>query len=93
MKLLHFFFIVKTACLETPKYCVNCKHFKSQFLFNTEFGKCKLFPIIKKDENFLVTGKVKKEGPDYQYCSVVRVYEDKCGEEGKLYKNKNGARN
>jgi hypothetical protein len=92
MKLLHVFFIVKCACLETPKYCVNCKHFKSQFFFPTEFGKCKLFPIIKKDENFLVTGKV-KEVTDYKYCSVVRVYEDKCGEEGKLYENKNGASN
>ena len=35
--------------------------------------------FIHKDDNFLVTGKV-KEAADYQYCSVVREYT--CGEEG-----------
>jgi len=86
MKLLHVFFIIQCTSLHTPKYCVNCKYFKSQ-LFQTEFGKCVLFPKIKKDEKFLVTGKVKKEVVDYQYCSVVREYE--CGKEGKLYIDKN----
>ena len=84
--LIRMYLMVQCACLQ-PNYCVNCKHFRSQFPFPKEFGKCNLFPIIVKDENYVVTG-IKKQKTDYNYCSVVRHY-DKCGEEGKLYEEKN----
>ena len=73
----------------TPNFCVNCKFFKSDFLlyFNKEYGKCTQFPKIIDDEepNFLVTGVKRKQKIEYQYCSIVRGNENKCGEEGKLY--------
>ncbi len=80
-----FLYFIGSSCLE-PKYCVNCKHFKTSF--PKEFGKCTMFPKIQKDENFLVTGNKKTKEVDYEFCSVVRMYEDRCGYEGKLYKNR-----
>ena len=82
MTLLYLYLIVTS--MQEPKYCIHCKHFKPSF-FGREFGKCAMLPIIKKDENFLVTG-VKTQKKDYRYCSTAREYE--CGEEGKLYEEK-----
>lgn len=70
----------------TPIFCVNCKFFKSEFNDKfTKFGKCTQFPIITYATEYLVTG---IKDTQYQYCSIVRQYDDLCGEEGKLYEGK-----
>ena len=79
--------------LKPLNFCVNCKFFKSDipFYFNKEFGKCTQFPKIidEEDSNFFVTGIIKKKQKiEYQYCSIVRGNENKCGQEGKLYEEK-----
>ena len=90
LTLIHIYFMSQCTCLKqtSSKLCVNCKFFKSEFFSSKEFGKCKMFPIIKEDETFLVTGVVKKQIIEYQYCSIVRKYKEECGEEGKLYQEK-----
>ena len=93
LTLIHVCFMVPSTCLKqsTTKLCVGCKFFKTDFpfSFNKEFGKCTQFPkIIDEDSNFLVTGIKKKQKIEYQYCSIVRKYENKCGQEGKLYEEK-----
>ena len=76
----------------TPNFCVNCKFFKPDipFFFNKEFGKCKQYPKIidEVDSNFFVTGIKRKQKIEYQYCSIVRGNENKCGQEGKFYEEK-----
>lgn len=67
-----------------PKLCINCKHFISDN-DNGKYGKCSLFPKHEGKINFLVNG-INEE--DYYYCSTVREYNAKCGEEGKYYKKK-----
>lgn len=70
-----------------PKLCINCKHFRQDFLSGSQFGKCALFPIIKYYDYSLVNGK----DPDiigYEYCSIMRNYDSYCGKEGKLYEEK-----
>ena len=69
----------------TSKFCINCKFFTNNIITRNEFGKCSLFPIVEKNDEFLVTGNKKV---DYTYCSIARKYDDMCGKEGKKYKNK-----
>ena len=69
------------------KFCVNCRHFKGNFLSGNKFGKCKLFPIIDKDNqvDYLVSGTPYSR---YYYCSTAREYDNMCGLEGKYYDKK-----
>jgi len=72
-----------------PKLCVDCKFFiKDNFFTRNEFGKCALFSKVKKNDNYLVDGSKKYEKTEYSYCSIVRKYEDSCGEEGRLYEKR-----
>jgi hypothetical protein len=76
---------------ENVKFCKDCKYFlPNTFLIpNYEFGKCALHNKIKKnDENYLVTGKIKKEQIEYTYCSIARNNENMCGQEGKDFISK-----
>jgi hypothetical protein len=72
---------------ENVKFCKDCKYFlpnKFLFITNNEFGKCALYnKINKNDENYLVTGKKKKDIIEYSYCSICRNSENMCGKEGK----------
>jgi hypothetical protein len=69
----------------TPKLCVNCKFFRSNYINGNSYGKCSLFPKTELEID-LVTG-IKKD-PKYQFCSIARDYEDLCGKEGKKYEEK-----
>jgi hypothetical protein len=71
----------------TPKLCVNCKFFTNSFANDNKYGQCSLFPKKEKKKEFLATGQI--QNVEYKYCSVARYYDDMCGKEGKLYKNKN----
>jgi hypothetical protein len=61
---------------------VNCKFFKKDFFTMTKFAKCTLFPKVQEeDSQFYVTGIPEKKPIEYDFCSVLRMYE--CGKEGK----------
>lgn len=89
-----FYFTNLYASLQTPipKFCKNCKYFIADdpwFGTGKEFGKCKLFQeLVKEDNRFLVTGKKTIQKPEYNYCSVARNNKLMCGKEGKFYKRK-----
>lgn len=71
-----------------PKLCVDCKFFTKDFLSDNKYGKCLMFPIEDKTDDYLVTGIKRKNSTNYRYCSIVRKYNSECGEEGKLYEKK-----
>ena len=91
----NFFFIIFSGILSEafsmltatkPKLCIDCKFFIKDYFFTpNSFGKCALFSKLKKNDNYLVDGSKKYEKTEYSYCSIVRRYEDRCGEEGRLY--------
>jgi hypothetical protein len=68
-----------------PKFCIDCKYFITDNNTN-KFGKCSLSPTRENNNYWLVNGIYYYE--EYQYCSIVRSKEDKCGSEGKMYKKK-----
>lgn len=70
-----------------PKLCVNCKNFIGNYIGN-KYGKCKVFPIIFQDDEFLITGKINKIKTDYRYCSTARENKNMCGEKGIKYEEK-----
>jgi hypothetical protein len=94
MKMKSIFFIILSIILSTtnsvkPKLCVDCKFFiKDNFVTPNEFGKCALFPKVKKNDDYLVDGKKRYDKTEYSYCSIMRKYEDSCGEEGRLYEKR-----
>ena len=89
-----YFYILITTLLTTTttiiyseKHCVNCKYFVRNPFLDT-FGKCSAFRK-NTDYNkidYLVSGKEKIE---YKFCVTARENEDLCGEEGKMYMERN----
>jgi hypothetical protein len=74
-----------------PKFCIDCKFFKNNFLTGSEYAKCSAFPIIeieKDNANFLVNGYKKDSKKEFEYCSIARKFEHLCGKEGKFYERK-----
>lgn len=86
MRFIIVFHFISALAL-TPKLCVNCKFFKGEW-FRDEFGKCLLFPKVNDVDYFLVNGVKPSTKIDYQYCSVIRNYDQTCGKEGKLFESK-----
>ena len=78
MKLFSYF--IFSSLLNQPKpLCINCENFiKPQPINDNIFGKCLKF--MKHD---LVTGDYM-----YEYADTCRIINSKCGETGKLYKEK-----
>ena len=72
-----------------PKLCVDCKFFTKDFFTINKFGKCSLFPKVDDINYFLVDGNKDNINSEYHYCSTSRKYDHMCGEEGKLFENKN----
>lgn len=72
-----------------PKLCIDCKFFRSD-LFGKNFGKCSLFEKNDNYDNadFLVDGIKRNKKIEYNYCSVVRQFDDMCGKDAKLYEPK-----
>jgi len=86
-----FFYIliitITTTIIYSEKHCVNCKYFVRNPFLDT-FGKCSAFRK-NTDYNkidYLVSGKEKIE---YKFCVTARENEDLCGEEGKMYMERN----
>ena len=72
-----------------PKLCVDCKFFTKDLFTSNKFGKCSLFPRVDNINYFLVDGIKENKNVEYHYCSTSRKYYDMCGENGKLFENKN----
>ena len=82
MKLLMFLQILHVFSY-TP-ICIHCKHYKD--VFDSKYGKCKLFPILTDDKYFLVNG-IRKKEQDYNYCATART-QSMCGKEAKYFESK-----
>lgn len=101
MNNLTLFFILNIfigiySCSTKPKLCINCKFFTKKLFSSNTYGKCTMFPREDlnhyqfDDYDFLVTGikKDKEKKIEYDYCSVCRISENKCGKEGNLFEEK-----
>lgn len=77
---MKFLLLVSPAFAFVP-FCINCKHFRDDAV-DKKYGTCKRFPIIYKDDYYLVTGVDKSKKDHYHYCSTARGTERMCGEEG-----------
>ena len=90
--LLNLGFLFLCTALKKPNFCKDCKYFiSSDSLFfppKPEFGKCKLFPRVIENDNYLVTGENNEINTEYKYCSIVRNSNNMCGIEGKLFEIK-----
>jgi len=92
------------SCIQKPSFCVNCKYILPEIGRNAfnhiQYSKCLLYPIRKRDNYYLVTGKDNHSTSndmqslidltvDYDYCINVRKDEKKCGTKGIYYENEN----
>ena len=88
-------FLIEKNNNNNVNLCKNCKYFlPNTFIIpNYEFALCDFYKKIKYDDNYnyLVTGVVKKAKVEYEYeyCSLCRKNEKKCGKEGKNYIKRN----
>lgn len=82
-------FIINCSSLKEikPNFCYNCKYLIKDSK-NIEFSKCSIYPIIREDHNYLVTGIIENNEIEYTYCSIARNSNTMCGEEGKNHKRK-----
>lgn len=83
MKILCFLILVSDAI----QPCVQCKFFKKDFWMGPKFGRCTLYPkpVEDNDIDFFVTGIETPKKIDYDYCSVARMCDCKCGKDGKFF--------
>lgn len=85
---LYFLFslFVPSITLESkPKLCINCKHFKTNFGSDNDFGKCSLFTKNNDVKLNFVTGDNIYPKPELYYCSTARSDDHMCGEDGLFY--------
>lgn len=68
-------------------FCINCKHFKDDVV-DRKYGTCRIFPIIRKEDYYLVTGIGKTNIVEYHYCSTARGSSRMCGEKGTGFEEK-----
>lgn len=90
MKFIVLYLVMLYPLLATqikPKLCIDCIFYKRNFFSSSEFGKCELYPKKVENNYHLVNGK-KNDDIEYQFCSIVRMTESKCGEEGKFFVKK-----
>ena len=76
MRFILFFLSLVSATIKNSQVplCKNCIHYRPN-PFTSSMSKCSQFG--NKD---VVTGKIK-----YDYADLSRIYEDKCGLEGKYF--------
>jgi hypothetical protein len=74
--------------MTNPKLCINCKNFIKNNNLDNKYGKCKAFPKIKEDDEYLITGNKINVEIDYHYCSTARNSRSLCDEIGRKYEKK-----
>ena len=61
MNLYLLYFLLQCSSLQSPKYCVTCKTFKTHFPYRKDYATCPLFPpTMKKQKQEIEI--------DYKYC-------------------------
>ena len=78
---------LKQPIVIKDKFCFNCKYFITDY-GDDRFAKCSLYPILKEDNSYLVTGIDREKDIDYNYCTIARKLEKMCGENGNMHKRK-----
>ena len=82
MKIPYLFLAItsKNPYIKNLNYpaCINCVHFTQNEQLNVDYAKCKKFGRMD-----LVSGEIK-----YDYASLCRNFDDKCGEKGFFYEEK-----
>jgi hypothetical protein len=82
--------VVGNSHIFNPKLCINCKNFIRNHNIGNKYGKCKAFPIIfQKDDEYLITGIIRKDKTYYNYCNVARANKNMCRENGIKFEGKN----
>jgi hypothetical protein len=78
----------------TPKFCVNCRHFRSSDLkaSGAEYGRCQRNPKPLDPKMFQsqirVTGIAPIVVPEYHHCVITRMNETKCGPDAEWFEPK-----
>ena len=78
----------------TPKFCVNCRHFRSSDLkaSGAEYGRCQRDPKPLDPQMFQsqirVTGIAPIVVPEYHHCVITRMNETKCGPDAEWFEPK-----
>ncbi len=88
MRWILLFSLFVQVCSMNPKLCINCKHFRGEFLTDPRFGKCAKSPVVSDVDEYLVTGLIHNKKREYNFCSIVRKYNPQCGPDGKLFEDK-----
>jgi hypothetical protein len=76
------------------KFCVNCRHFRSSDMKSSgaEYGRCLRNPRPLDPKMFQsqiqVTGVAPIVVPVYQYCTITRMDETKCGPDAEWFEPK-----
>ena len=77
-----FTFLLPLVCSFEHKLCIHCKHFINS---GKRYEKCKKFPIIVETMDDLVSGNIKTQYTDYNFCSSARTFGFMCGKNGRYY--------
>ena len=88
MKLKYLIFINDLSIvnsLSKEKLCINCKYFIKNIFTESKYAKCKAFPYIIDNNNFLITGIKQNIEKNYYYCSTARSSNGLCDIDGKKY--------
>jgi hypothetical protein len=88
MKLIVFILSSFSLLAIKPKFCVNCKFFKRDLFFSPRYGECLKFPKYNVLDYSIVSGKNISGDVSYDYCVIVRNYENMCGKNGKFYEER-----
>lgn len=88
MRFVLVFHLLWSVISMNPKLCINCKHFRGEFLMD-RYGKCAKSPVVSDVDEYLVTGRIDNRKREYNFCSIVRKYNPACGPDGKLFEPRN----
>ena len=84
------FLTIMSTLVAGTKFCIDCKYYvANRFIFpDPYYGKCSLFPYIQTDDQYLVSGKLNEEKPNYYYCSTARRSKLMCDTSAKYFHKK-----
>ena len=88
MRYVLVFHYILSVISMNPKLCINCKFFKNDLFQDNKYGKCMKFPKVNDIDYFLVSGVKPAKKIDYNFCSIVRMYNPECGPDAKLFEHK-----
>jgi hypothetical protein len=90
----YLFFLINIYATIATKYCKNCKHYKTDSLFDRRPPLCLKFPIENVPIDAITGDEVTDnfndnfnpiDGFNYDFCYIARNSPNKCGMRGKKY--------